>query len=89
MVASLNSPSVCVRALSKELPYMVFSPTLGGTNGGFLNMRMQVILDSLFTRLVSILISGARVEKKVQGLDYAVPWLGLEPGPLRHSPSGC
>ena len=29
---------------------MVFSPDLGGKNGGVLSMRMQVILDSPFAR---------------------------------------
>ena len=29
---------------------MVFSPDLGGKNGSVLSMRMQVILDSPFTR---------------------------------------
>ena len=34
----------------KVLPNMVFSPDLGGKNGGVLSMRMQVILDSSFAR---------------------------------------
>ena len=29
---------------------MVFSPDLGGKNGGVLSMRMQVILDHSFAR---------------------------------------
>ena len=55
-----------IRATSriwKVLPYMFFSPDFrgGGGDGGVLNMRMQVILDSLFYM--------GREERRVQGLD--------------------
>jgi len=39
---------------------MVFSPDLGGKNGGVLTMRMRVILDSLFARPGSALVRGGR-----------------------------
>ena len=44
----------------KVLPNMVFSPDLGGKNGGVLSMRMQVILDSLFARPGSAPIGGGK-----------------------------
>ena len=37
-----------------------FSPDLGGKNGGFLSMRMQVILDSSFARPGSVPIWGGK-----------------------------
>ena len=42
----------------KVLPNMVFSPDLGGKNGGVLSMRMQVILDSSFAHPSSAPIWG-------------------------------
>ena len=39
---------------------MVFSPDLGGKNGGVLSMRMQVILDSPFARPGSAPIGGGK-----------------------------
>ena len=39
---------------------MVFSPDLGGKNGGVLSMRMQVILDSSFARPGSAPIWGGK-----------------------------
>ena len=45
-----------------------FSPDLGGKNGGVLNMRMQVILDSPFARPGSAPIRGWE-ERGAQGLD--------------------
>ena len=39
---------------------MVFSPDLGGKNGGVLSMRMQVILDSPFARPGSAPIWGGK-----------------------------
>ena len=48
---------------------MVFSPDLGGKNGGVLSMRMQVILDSPFARPGSAPMSGAgRKESSGTGL---------------------
>ena len=44
----------------KVLPNMVFSPDLGGKNGGVLSMRMQVILDSSFARPGSAPIWGGK-----------------------------
>ena len=61
-----------------------FSPDLGGKNGGVLSMRMQVILDSSFSRQGSAPIWG---EKKGEfrdwtrtGLDVFVSLKGV---PLR------
>ena len=51
----------------KVLPNMVFSPDLGGKNGGVLSMRMQVILDSSFARPGSAPIWGG---KKVELRDW-------------------
>ena len=45
-----------------------FFPRFGGKNGGVLNMRMQVILDSSFARPGSAPIWGGE-ERNVQGLD--------------------
>ena len=39
---------------------MVFPPIWGGKNGGVLNMRMQVILDSSFARPGSAPIGGGK-----------------------------
>ena len=48
---------------------MVFSPDLGGKNGGVLSMRMQVILDSPFARPGSAPMWGAgRKESSGTGL---------------------
>ena len=48
---------------------MVFSPDLGGENGGVLSMRMQVILDSPFARPGSAPMWGAgRKESSGTGL---------------------
>ena len=44
----------------KILPNMVFSPDLGGKNGGVLSMCMQVILDSSFARPGSAPIWGGK-----------------------------
>ena len=53
----------------KVLPNMVFSPDLGGKNGGVLSMRMQVILDSPFARPGSAPMWGAgRKESSGTGL---------------------
>ena len=49
-----------------------FSPDLGGKYGGALSMRMQVILDSSFTRPGSATICPGiwgKKERRVQGLD--------------------
>ena len=48
---NLNTEIVaCILPFWKILPNMFFSPDLGGKIGGVLSMRMQVILDSSFTR---------------------------------------
>ena len=59
-----------------------FSPDLGGKNGGVLSMRMQVILDSSFTRPgsaeVQPLYGAGRKESSGTGLGFtAHAWLGL------------
>ena len=51
----------------KVLPNMVFPPIWGEKNGGVLNMRMQVILDSSFARPGSAPIWGG---KKVEFRDW-------------------
>ena len=45
-----------------------FSPDLGEKNGGALSMRMQVILDSSFTRPGSVPIRGGKKESSGTGL---------------------
>ena len=61
---------------------MVFSPDLGGKNGGVLSMRMQVILDSPFARPGSAPMWGAgRKESSGTGLwlvgfGKKIWWLG-------------
>ena len=54
----------------KVLPNMVFLP-IWGKNGGVLSMRMQVILDSLFTRPGSAPIWGG---KKGESRDWTTAW---------------
>ena len=54
--------------LESTSKYGFSSPDLGGKNGGVLNMRMQVILDSLFARPGSALIWGG---KKGEFRDWA------------------
>ena len=54
---------------------MVFSPDLGGKNGGVLSMRMQVILDSSFARPGSAPISDG---KKGEFRDWTSVSLAVE-----------
>ena len=56
----------------KVLSNMIF-PRFGGKNGGVLSMRMQVILDSLFTRLGSApILKAGRKESSGTGLFKAI-----------------
>ena len=53
----------------KVVPNMIFSPDLGGKNGGFPSMRMQVILDSSFAPArVQPLYGAGRKESSGTGL---------------------
>ena len=56
----LSSENRATSQIWKILPNMVFSPDLGGKNGGVLSMRMQVILDSSFARPGSAPIWGGK-----------------------------
>ena len=47
---SADKSSYYVRARYQKRCHIRFSASLGGKNGGFLIMRMQVILDTLFPR---------------------------------------
>ena len=57
-----------------------FSPDLAGKNGGVLSMRMQVILDSSFTRPGSAPIWGG---KKGEFRDWTIDGLTIRPGKKR------
>ena len=51
---------IAAQAKSETYFQIWFSPRFGGKNGGFLSMRMQVILDSSFARPGSVLIRGGK-----------------------------
>ena len=58
-----------LQAESETYFQLWFFPRFGGKNGGFLSMRMQVILDSLFARSGSAPIWGG---KKVEFRDWTI-----------------
>ena len=60
LLVHYHSENHATSQIWKILPNMVFSPDLGGKNGGVLSMRMQVILDSSFARLGSAPIWGGK-----------------------------
>ena len=60
IVACMLSENRAPSKIWKIFPNMVFSPDLGGKNGGVLSVRMQVILDSSFARPGSAPIWGGK-----------------------------
>ena len=57
---TLYSENRATSRIWKVLPNMVFPPIWGEKNGGVLSMRMQVILDSPFSRPCSAPIGGGK-----------------------------
>ena len=60
LFAYYHSENRTTSQIWKVLPNMVFSPDLGGKNGGVLSMCMQVVLDSSLARPGSAPIWGGK-----------------------------